>query len=69
VPHAVRAIYAGLLGWYDGNPTTLNPLEPKRKAQKMAEQAIGGTPQLTEQMKAALAITTTTNGRWSCRIM
>ena len=53
VPHAVRAIYAGLLGWYDGNPTTLNPLEPKIKAQKMAKLA-GGTQKLTEQMKSAL---------------
>ena len=54
VPHAVRAIYSGLLGWYDGNPTTLNPLEPKLKAKKMAELA-GGTQKLTEQMEAALA--------------
>ncbi|WP_372797235.1 alkyl sulfatase dimerization domain-containing protein [Pontiella sp.] len=53
VPHAVRAIYAGLLGWYDGNPTTLNPLEPKLKARKMADLA-GGTQQLTKQMNAAL---------------
>lgn len=54
VPHAVRAIYAGLLGWYDGNPTTLNPLEPKLKARKIAELA-GGTKKLTEQMETALA--------------
>ncbi|TWU46611.1 alkyl/aryl-sulfatase [Rubripirellula reticaptiva] len=54
VPHAVRAIYAGLLGWYDGNPTTLNPLEPKVKAQKIAKLA-GGINKLTEQMNAALA--------------
>jgi uncharacterized sulfatase len=53
VPHAVRAIYAGLLGWYDGNPTTLNPLEPRIKAQKMADLA-GGIQPLTEQMETAL---------------
>ena len=53
VPHAVRAIYTGLLGWFDGNPTTLNPMEPKLKAQKVAELA-GGTQQLTEQMVSAL---------------
>jgi len=53
VPHAVRAIYAGLLGWFDGNPTTLNPMEPKLKAQKVAELA-GGTRKLTEQMVSAL---------------
>lgn len=54
IPHGVRAIYAGLLGWYDGNPTTLNPLEPKLKARKIAELA-GGARKLTTQMEAALA--------------
>lgn len=54
VPHAVRSIYTGILGWYDGNPTTLSPLEPKLKAQKMATLA-GGTQKLTQQMDAALA--------------
>ncbi|WP_442510473.1 alkyl sulfatase dimerization domain-containing protein [Novipirellula sp. SH528] len=54
VPHAVRAIYAGLLGWYDGNPTTLSPMAPKLKARKIAELA-GGTQKLTERMNAALA--------------
>ena len=53
VPHAVRAIYAGLLGWFDGNPTTLNPIEPRLKALKIAELA-GGTEELTGQMKSAL---------------
>ncbi|MFG0297470.1 MAG: alkyl sulfatase dimerization domain-containing protein, partial [Maioricimonas sp. JB045] len=54
VPHAVRAIYAGLLGWFDGNPTALNPLEPRVRAQKVARLA-GGTEKLTAQMQAALA--------------
>ena len=53
VPHAVRAIYAGLLGWYDGNPTSLNSLLPKIQAQKMAEIA-GGTKELTGKMLTAL---------------
>lgn len=53
VPHAVRAIYAGLLGWFDGNPTTLNPLDPRARAQKVAELA-GGTRQLGERMRSAL---------------
>lgn len=54
VPHSVRAIYVGLLGWFDGNPTTLNPLTPRLHAQKMAELT-GGTAALTEHMQAALA--------------
>lgn len=53
VPHAVRAIYSGLLGWFDGNPATLNPLDPRLKARKMATLA-GGTAKLTERMEAAL---------------
>lgn len=53
VPHAVRSIYSGLLGWYDGNPTTLSPMEPKVHARKMAKLA-GGTQKLTQQMNAAL---------------
>ncbi|WP_390621859.1 alkyl sulfatase dimerization domain-containing protein [Crateriforma conspicua] len=54
VPHAVRAIYSGLLGWFDGNPTTLSPLHPRKEAEKMAQLA-GGTQRLTEQMESALA--------------
>ncbi|MCF3650608.1 alkyl/aryl-sulfatase [Synoicihabitans lomoniglobus] len=53
VSNAVRAISVGLLGWFDGNPTTLNPLEPAIAAQKIARLA-GGTRNLTTQMEAAL---------------
>lgn len=53
VHHASRAIFAGLLGWFDGNPATLNPLEPRLQAQKMAELA-GGTGKLTKKMMSAL---------------
>ncbi len=51
VPHAVRAVYAGLLGWYDGNPTTLNPLEPKLKARKIADLAGGTKKLLSDHLK------------------
>jgi alkyl sulfatase BDS1-like metallo-beta-lactamase superfamily hydrolase len=54
VPNAVRAIYAGLLGWYDGNPTTLNPLAPRVEAEQMADLA-GGTANLTQAMLDAFA--------------
>lgn len=49
----MRNIYVGLLGWYDGNPTTLNPLDPKTKARKLADLA-GGTDSLTSKMIKAL---------------
>ncbi|GAA4878661.1 alkyl/aryl-sulfatase [Ferrimonas pelagia] len=54
VPHAVRAIYAGLLGWYDGNPTNLNPLEPRLEAERMAKLA-GGQKALVRSMEQALS--------------
>ncbi|NNC99065.1 MAG: alkyl/aryl-sulfatase [Gammaproteobacteria bacterium] len=53
VPHAVRAIYAGLIGWFDGNPSTLNPHHPSKAALNMAKLA-GGTKKLTESMVSAL---------------
>jgi uncharacterized sulfatase len=53
IHHSVKAIYAGLLGWYDGNPTTLNQFEPSIQAKKMAALA-GGTKALSKKMLAAL---------------
>ena len=53
VPHAVRAIYAGLLGWFDGNPTTLNRLHPRAEAKKVAQLA-GGTKKLIRKMNSAM---------------
>lgn len=53
VSHAVRAISVGLLGWFDGNPSTLNPLAPALKAQKVASLA-GCTTSLTAEMESAL---------------
>ena len=53
VAHASRAIYAGLLGWYDGNPTNLNRLHPRDEAKNMARLA-GGTMQLIRDMKSSM---------------
>jgi len=36
VAWSVRSVFVGYLGWFDGNPTNLNPLGPKKYAQKMA---------------------------------
>ena len=35
--HNVRGIYAYYLGWYDGNPATLDPLPPRETARKTLE--------------------------------
>ena len=51
--HASRAIYSGLLGWFDGNPANLNKLHPREEAQRMAKLA-GGTGKLTRKMRSAM---------------
>lgn len=41
VEWSVRAVYAGNLGWFDGNPTNLRPLSPREHAERMAQLAGG----------------------------
>lgn len=50
--HASRAIYSGMLGWFDGNPKNLNPLSNRILAKKMAALA-GGSQQLLSQLQLA----------------
>ncbi|WP_460514513.1 alkyl sulfatase dimerization domain-containing protein [Cyclobacterium sediminis] len=47
VDWAVRSIFYGYLGWFDGNPVNLNKLAPKTEAEKMAKLA-GGENKLKE---------------------
>ncbi len=54
VAWSVRAIFDGVLGWFDGNPTTLNPLPPADRAGRIAALA-GGADVLRERARAALA--------------
>ena len=51
---SVRAIFSGSLGWFDGNPTHMNPLHPTDRAREVAELA-GGTDALFAQAEVALA--------------
>ena len=53
VPWAVRSIFSGLLGWFDGNPSTLVPLAPTEEAERMAQLA-GGPNALVAAAKNAL---------------
>ena len=53
VEWAVRSIFAGTLGWFDGNPTTLFSLPVKEEAQRMAALA-GGKEKLQAAASQAL---------------
>ena len=43
VKHSVRQVFAGLLGWFDGDPATLDPLSPQARAQRWVALAGGHT--------------------------
>jgi len=52
VDWAVRSIFAGLAGWFDGNPTNLFPLSPSEYAEKFIDIA-GGVEVLKQRIKEA----------------
>lgn len=54
VQWAVRQIFNAHLGWFDGNPSTLFPLNPRAEAQRVADLA-GGPTVLRQKAKQALA--------------
>jgi alkyl sulfatase BDS1-like metallo-beta-lactamase superfamily hydrolase len=51
---AARMIFAGTLGWFDGNPTHLQPLAPDAQARRIAALA-GGAERLGAALAAAVA--------------
>lgn len=53
VSHASRAYFAGTLGWFDGNPTSLAQLPPADEAQRMIA-LVGGADVLRNAAEAAL---------------
>jgi uncharacterized sulfatase len=53
VEWAVRAIFGGYLGWFDGNPSNLFPLSPGEEAQHIVQLA-GGVDALLAQARTAL---------------
>ncbi|MBM3567791.1 MAG: MBL fold metallo-hydrolase [Alphaproteobacteria bacterium] len=54
VEWSARAIFHGLLGWFDGNPARLYPLAPAERAMRLADLAKGGVG-LDRAAEAALA--------------
>jgi alkyl sulfatase BDS1-like metallo-beta-lactamase superfamily hydrolase len=53
VAWSVRSIYTGYLGWFDGNPTNLNPLSPRERAAKSIDQ-MGGKDTVSDAVTSAL---------------
>jgi alkyl sulfatase BDS1-like metallo-beta-lactamase superfamily hydrolase len=51
---AVRSIFSGYLGWFDGNATNLFPLSPREEAERVAALA-GGRERLLEAARAAIS--------------
>ena len=51
---SVRQIFNAHLGWFNGNPSTLFPLNPREEARRMADLA-GGTDVLLQKAQQALA--------------
>ena len=41
VKHSVRQVFTGLLGWFDGDPATLDPLPPQERAERWVALAGG----------------------------
>jgi alkyl sulfatase BDS1-like metallo-beta-lactamase superfamily hydrolase len=64
VAWSVRGIYAGYLGWFDGNPTHLNPLPPQERAAKMVD-LMGGREAVAAAVFAALR---TGDPRWALEL-
>lgn len=61
---AVRSIFQNYLGWFDGNPTNLFPLNPQEEAERMVELA-GGIDALLAKAEAALA---KQDYKWTARL-
>lgn len=64
VEWSARAVFAGLLGWFDGNPANLSPLAPKEEAERMASLAGGREALLAAAEQAVLG----SDWRWAAKL-
>tara|TARA_R110002049_G_scaffold138450_6_gene298566 strand:+ start:10876 stop:12318 length:1443 start_codon:yes stop_codon:yes gene_type:complete len=53
VPWGVRSVFLHYVGWFDGNPTNLNPLSSSQEVKYMIELA-GGEKKIFKQLNKAL---------------
>ena len=52
--HNSKAVYQRYMGWYDGNPSSLNPLPPEAAAKHYVE-AFGGADAVVEKARVSFA--------------
>ena len=64
VPWAVRSIYNGHLGWFDGNPSNLFPLSPKDEAKRLSSIA-GGEEKLISYLQKSIK---QEDWQWACQL-
>lgn len=67
VKHSVRQVFTGLLGWFDGDPTTLDPLPPQGRARRWVA-LIGGRDAVLVQVRQALVTGGLDDARWAAEL-
>ena len=65
VKHSVREIYQGYLGWFEGDPTLLDPLPPIERAERYVRM-MGGREAVLTEARAAFA---KDDFRWSAELL
>lgn len=65
--NASRAVYAGLVGWFDGNPTNLHPLPNQDRAIQTANLA-GGLDKAFEALRTASQKDATRDLQWTLEL-
>lgn len=69
VKHSVRQIFTGQLGWFDGDPTTLDPLPPRDRAARWVA-LIGGRESVLARVQEALADDNSLDqARWAAELV
>ena len=63
----VRSVFAGYLGWFDGNPTNLFRLPPKEEAERFAK-LVGGVENLRTAAREALNDGDGADAQWAAQL-
>jgi alkyl sulfatase BDS1-like metallo-beta-lactamase superfamily hydrolase len=67
VPQAVREVYFGYLGWFQGDPVALDPLAPAENA-KRTVALMGGVSKVVSEADAALKKGTMKEDQWAAQL-